>query len=104
MLLQHQNSKMMCIWILWSNVIFAKKKDMKTRIKQYSTSNRMIDIMPDFISGISSLFSMPSNNLYREYMRGSVAGDMRKDWEAVGGDLRAAIKKCRKEVKNGRRK
>lgn len=77
---------------------------MKIEIKQYSINNLMIEHMPDLRSGISSLFSMPSNNLYREYMRGSVTSDIRKNWEVVGGDLRAAIKKCRKEVKNGRRK
>lgn len=59
--------------------------------------------IPDFRSGVLSVLSAPDDTLYKRYMRGSVVGDIRKNWATVGNDIRVAIKQYRNASKNGRK-
>lgn len=53
--------------------------------------------IPDLKSGIISLFIPADNRIYSNYMRGTVADDIRRNWEAIGNDFRLTIKKYRKQ-------
>lgn len=48
--------------------------------------------LPDFMSGLTSLF-FPVNQRRRfeRYMRGNVADDWRRDWQAIGNDMKTAM-------------
>ena len=74
------------------------------RIRYHKSTVRMGFRVPDFSSGVLSVLSAPDDTLYKRYMRGSVAGDIRKNWKTVGNDIRAAIKEYRNVSKNGREK
>lgn len=53
--------------------------------------------IPDFKSGIESLFAIPDHTFYDNYMRGNVANDIHENWEIIGNDIRVAIKKYQKK-------
>lgn len=45
-----------------------------------------------FFRGVASLGNISGNTSFlREYMKGSVGSDLRKDWESVGYDLYKAM-------------
>ena len=54
------------------------------RIRHYKSTARREIRIPDFRSGVLSVLSAPDDTLYKRYMRGSVVGDIRKNWATVG--------------------
>lgn len=65
--------------------------------KLYASIKKRKVQIPDFKSGIESLFSFPDNTFYDNYMRGNVANDLRENWEIIGDDIRVAIRKYQKK-------
>lgn len=58
---------------------------------RFSTSLK--DCLPNSRTGVESISIIVPTNTFRRYMRGNNLSDLRKDWQAVGGDLRRAISK-----------
>lgn len=52
----------------------------------------MMKLLYGFLDGLRSLGSLGGDNgLFNEYLRGNDVSDMRKDWEAIGNDMRKVI-------------
>lgn len=64
----------------------------------------MMKILYSFLDGLRSLGCIGGDNsLFNEYLRGNNVTDMRKDWEAIGNDMRKVMgmgTKYRKLSKN----
>ena len=52
-----------------------------------------------FIEGLRSLGSLGGDNsLFNDYLRGDNASDLRRDWEAIGSDMRKVFNYNRKSL------
>lgn len=52
-----------------------------------------------FMEGLLSLGSLGGDNsLFNDYLRGSNAADLRRDWEAIGADMRKVFNLNRKSL------
>lgn len=52
----------------------------------------MMKLLYGFLDGLRSLGSLGGDNgLFNEYLRGNDVSDMRKDWEAIGNDMRKVM-------------
>ena len=52
-----------------------------------------------FIEGLRSLGSLGGDNsLFNDYLRGDNASDLRRDWEAIGSDMRKVFNNNRKSL------
>lgn len=52
-----------------------------------------------FMEGLLSLGSLGGDNsLFNDYLRGSNAADLRKDWETIGADMRKVFNLNRKSL------
>lgn len=63
------------------------------RTKTFRPSSRLYT-QPKLIDGISSIFNIAGNNVKFNYSKSAYKADcksIRRDWELVGDDLRAAI-------------
>ena len=49
--------------------------------------------LPGFRTGVESISIIKSADPFRRYMRGNDLLDMRKDWQAIGHDLRTAMRR-----------
>lgn len=51
-------------------------------------------ILKNLLEGLLSLGSLGGDNsLFDDYLKGDNASDLRKDWEAIGNDMRNQIRK-----------
>lgn len=49
--------------------------------------------LPGFRTGVESISIIKSADPFRKYMRGNDLSDMRKDWQAIGQDIRTAMRR-----------
>ena len=70
---------------------------MKTKKTFSIRETDILKNIPDLTSGILSILTPADGRMYRNYMRGTVTGDMRRNWEAISNDFRIVTKKYRKK-------
>lgn len=52
-----------------------------------------------FIEGLRSLGSLGGDNsLFNDYLKGNNVSDLRKDWKAVGSDMRKVLNANRRQL------
>lgn len=52
----------------------------------------MMKLLYGFLDGLRSLGSLGGDNsLFNDYLKGNDVSDMRKDWEAIGNDMRKVM-------------
>ena len=51
-------------------------------------------ILKNSLKGLLSLGSLGGDNsLFNDYLKGDNASDLRKDWEAIGNDMRKVVRR-----------
>ena len=61
--------------------------------------NSMTVARHPFIEGLRSLGSLGGDNsLFNDYLKGNNVSDLRKDWEAVGSDMRKVLNANRRQL------
>ena len=59
----------------------------------------MMRTLNNFWEGLLSLGSLGGDNgLFNGYLKGNNASDLRKDWEAIGNDMRKVMNQSRKAL------
>lgn len=72
---------------------------MKAKSKDMSNQTNLLDFMPNFLTGIKSLFlGNNREDLYDALLQRSSNDGLCSDWLAVGNDLRTAMDKFNSEM------
>lgn len=63
----------------------------KITIKRRIAGSLLMGALPNFMSGLSSLFILTDSCKFDDYMRGDTVDDWKRDWQTIGDDIREAM-------------
>lgn len=64
----------------------------------------LMGALPNFMSGLSSLFALADNHNFDKYMRGNIVDDWKSDWQTIGNDIKTAMGNYKATKEYGHRK